>query len=183
MAPLTRSKNRACTPDRPTIRPQYDTIKRTSFFNDYDQWRGKKTLSEIAAINDITDRWSPAYRKQRQRSNKLGRKSRVSDKQCQMLVLPSRNPVKPRQLINRLKQATKEGRRYKIAYVQKEISAKNKRDRVKYGETHKDKTIDDFWSWIMFIDEFHVDPAAIGAAYILQEAGTRTDSENIQERL
>ena len=69
-----------------------------------------------------------------------------------------------------------------MAYVQKEISAKNKRDRVKYGKTHKDKTIDDFWSWIMFTDEFHVDPAAIGAAYILQEAGTRTDSENIQER-
>ena len=210
MPPLTRSKNRARTPDRPTNRPQYDTVKRTTFFRDYDQWCGKKTLPEIAAMNDITDRcarnWlaqrreqgSPAYRIQRQRSDKLGRKSVVSDEQCKMLVSPSRNPVrdqlyeaqteyhklkiKPRQLVNRLKQATKGGRRYKMAYVKKEISAKNKRGRVKYGETHKDKTIDDWCSWIIFTDEFHVDPAAMGSSYILREEGTRTDSENIQEK-
>jgi hypothetical protein len=70
-----------------------------------------------------------------------------------------------------------------MAYVKKEISLKNKRDRVTYGETHKDKTIDNWWSWIMFTDEFHVGLAAMGAAYILWEEGTRTDSENIQERL
>lgn len=69
-----------------------------------------------------------------------------------------------------------------MAYVKKEISSKNKRERVIYGERRRDKTIDDWWSWIMFTDEFHVDPAAMGAAYILREEGTRTDSENIQER-
>jgi hypothetical protein len=43
-----------------------------------------------------------------------------------------------------LKQATKGGRRYKMAYVKKEISLKNKREKVIYDETYKDKTIDDW---------------------------------------
>jgi hypothetical protein len=59
-----------------------------------------------------------------------------------MLILPSRNPVrdqlyeaqieyhklpiKARQLKTRLKQATKGGRRFKMAYVKKEISRPNK---------------------------------------------------------
>lgn len=210
MAPLTRSRNRARTPDRPTDRPQYDTIKRTKFFHDYDRDWPSKDLPTISAANGITDRtgrnWlrqrrelgSPAYRTMRQRSKVLGRRSRVSKETCQMLVSPTRNPVRDqlleaqiehhhinvgrRQLTRRLLAETDGGRRYKQAYVQKEISEKNIRNRVTYGKTHVNKTIEDFWQWIIFTDEFHIDPTSMGASYILRERGQRTDEENIQQR-
>ncbi len=76
-----------------------------------------------------------------------------------MLVSPTRNPVrdqlyeaqvehyhltiKARQLKTRLKQATKGGRRFKMAYVKEEISGPNKALRVKYGEEHQNKTVED----------------------------------------
>jgi hypothetical protein len=114
-----------------------------------------------------------------------------------MLVSPSRNPVrdqlydaqiehhkievKPRQLIRRLKAETNGGQRYKQAYTRKVLSKKNRGDRVTYGQTHKNKTIEDFWQWIMFMDEFHVDLISMGASFILQEQGVekRTAIENI----
>jgi hypothetical protein len=115
-----------------------------------------------------------------------------------MLVSPSRNPVrdqlyeaqiefhhlpiKAHQLKTRLKQATKGGRRFKQAYVKKKISARNKELRVKYGEEHKDKTVDDFWQYIYYTNEAHIDPSSMGQGYILREEGHRTDPENIQER-
>lgn len=68
---------------------------------------------------------------------------------------------------------------YKQAYVKKETSEKNLADRVTYSNVHKDKIIKDFWSWIIFIDEFHVDPSSMGASYILREQARREDEENI----
>jgi hypothetical protein len=115
-----------------------------------------------------------------------------------MLVSPSRNPVrdqlyeaqiehhklpvKARQLKTRLKQATKRGRRFKQAYVKKKISATNKDLRVKYGYKHQGKSVDDFWQFIYFTDEAHIDPSSTAQGYILREEGHRTDPENIQER-
>ncbi len=212
MAPLTRSQNCARTPDRPSKYSQYDTIKRTAFFRDYDEKWPAKDLPTISARNGITRQtgtnWlrqrrelgSSAYRRIRKRSEILGRKSRVLKETCEMLVSPSRNPVrdqlydaqiehhkikvKPRQLIRRLKAETNGGQRYKQAYTRKVLSKKNRGDRVTYGQTHKNKTIEDFWQWIMFTDEFHVDPASMGASFILREQGAekRTATENIQER-
>jgi len=112
-----------------------------------------------------------------------------------MLVSPSRNPVrdqlfeaqieyhklpiKKRQLQARLKQATNGGQRYKQAFVKKEISAKNRKLRVEYGETHQGKRIDDFWQYIFFTDEAHIDPSSCAQGHILREQGHRTDTENI----
>ena len=69
-----------------------------------------------------------------------------------------------------------------MIYIKKEISPKNKRKRVIYREIHKDKIINNWQSWIIFTDKFHIDLATIGTAYILQEERIRIDSENIQER-
>jgi hypothetical protein len=90
-----------------------------------------------------------------------------------MLVSPSKNPVrdqlyeaqikyhklpvKRRQLQKKLKEHTKKGQRYKQAYIEKEISAKNRALRTKYGEEHKDKIIHDFWQFLFFTDEAHID--------------------------
>lgn len=116
---------------------------------------------------------SEAKRKTRPTSKILGRKSRVTKSMCRMIVSPSRNPVRKqpyelqisyhnlpvgvRQLQRKIKEHTKGGGRYKCAFVIKQISAKNKYERAKYGEEHEDKTIDDFWSHIVFTDEAHVD--------------------------
>ena len=59
---------------------------------------------------------------------------------------------------------------------------KNKVNRVDYSQEHKDKTIKDFWSYIFFTDEAHIDPSAQQAPGILRERGTRYDDKNIVER-
>lgn len=115
-----------------------------------------------------------------------------------MLVSPSKNPVRDqmleaqiehhklgvsrRSLTSRLKACTKRARRFKQAYVKKEISGPNRKKREDYGWEHKDKTIHEFWQYIYFTDEAHIDPSSQAQGYILREEGTRTDTENIQER-
>lgn len=71
---------------------------------------------------------------------------------------------------------------YKQAYVGKVLSKKNKEDRVKYGKEHREKTIDNFWQYIVFSDEAHYDPSSRPQGQILREAGHRYDTENIQQR-
>jgi transposase len=69
-----------------------------------------------------------------------------------------------------------------MAYVSKKISAKNKKERVKYGKNHLYCTVHDFWQYVFFTDEAHIDPSSQGAGYVLRERGYRLDTENIQER-
>ena len=117
---------------------------------------------------------SLAYRHTRRLSSKLGRRSKVTKSVCKKLVSPSRNsvrnqpleaqiayhniPVKRRQLQYKLREHTKGGQIYKAAFVKKEISERNKQERQSYGEEHKDKSIQDFWRFIFFTDEAHIDP-------------------------
>jgi hypothetical protein len=140
---------------------------------------------------------SPAFRRTRKLSSRLGRKSRISDETCKILVSPSRNPirdqykaqiayhnlpVKKRQLQTIFKQSSNGGQRYKQAYVKKLLSRKNRGERVHYGAAHQHKTIHDFWQFIYFTDEAHLDPSSQAQGCILRERGTRTDAENIEER-
>ena len=91
-------------------------------------------------------------------------------------------PIKRRALTAQLKKNTKNGQRYKMRYTRKRISQKNRHKRVEYAKEHEHKTVDGFWQFVYFTDEFHVDPSSIGAGYVLREEGTAEDSENIQER-
>ena len=84
--------------------------------------------------------------------------------------------------MKKLREHTNGGQIYKAAFVKKEISKKNKDERVSYGEEHKDKTVDDFWRYIFFTDEAHIDPTAQQALGVLRECGKRYDDENIAER-
>ena len=52
---------------------------------------------------------------------------------------------------------------------------------MKYGQSHQDKNLFDFWVRFVWTDEFNFDPNAQAQGYILREEGTRTESENIQE--
>ena len=211
MAPTTRSTGRETPPPKGTKGCEADTIKKSRFFNAYDERIGYDSLRSISKDFDITHpcalKWlwqrnelgSPTYRRTRKRSLRLGRTPKVSKEQCQMLVSPSKNPVRnqlyeaqieyhklnasKRTLQRRLKKCTNGGQRYKQAYIQKEITKKNRRKQVKYSLEHEDKSVEDHWQYIYFTDEAHIDPSSIGQGNILQERGHRYDVENIQERL
>ena len=115
-----------------------------------------------------------------------------------MLVDPKQNPVRDqtipaqikfhsinlgvRQVSRRLKKDTKGGRKYRMTYTDKELSAVNMKKRVEYGREHADKHVDDFWAYILFTDETHFDPASQRQGWVLREEGTRYDPENIQKR-
>ncbi|KAG9239988.1 hypothetical protein BJ878DRAFT_331560 [Calycina marina] len=118
---------------------------------------------------------------------------------CRMLVDPHRNPVRvqfyeaqieyhnipihKRHLQRKLKEHTKGGRRYKMAFVKKQVSDKNRAERVTYGTEHRGKSIRKYWSCITFTDEAHIDPSSQAVGYILREGGTRYGDENIMKRL
>jgi hypothetical protein len=172
MAPNTRSQGLKTPSPQRSRGTQADTIQKARFFSAWDARESTDSIRSICKDTKTTkgtaSRWlrqreqlgSPALRRTRKLSDRLSKKSKVSNEVLQMLVSPSRNPVrdqlyeaqieyhkipiKARQLKTRLKQATKNGRKFKMAYVKKEISEPNKNLRVKYGEEHQNKTVEDF---------------------------------------
>jgi hypothetical protein len=209
MAPTTRHRSRITPPPGPSEGIEADTIKKTRFFQAYDKEYTSKSLRAIARDESTTERtarrWlkqrenigSLAYRYTRKLSKKLGRPSKVTKSMCKILVDPAKNPIRNqpyeaqityykipvqrRQLRRKLVEHTYGGRIYKAAFVKKEISTKNKDERITYGYKHKDKSMEDFWSFIFFTDEAHIDPSANQAPGILRELGKRYDDENIIE--
>src|SRR5277367_590794 len=106
MAPHTRSQRLETPPPQRLRGTQADTIQKGRFFNAWDARDATDTLGAICKVAETTEptarRWlkqreqlgSPALRRTRKLSNRLGRRSKVSDETCQMLVSPSRNPVR-----------------------------------------------------------------------------------------
>jgi transposase len=93
------------TPTGATKRKEADTVKKSRFFEAYDsQTRGGESLQSLATKYGITKRtvsnWlkqrqiqgSPAYRRSRKLSKRLGRQPKLTDEQLQRL-LSSSNPV------------------------------------------------------------------------------------------
>ena len=211
IAPSTRANQRLTPPlSRPPGFPA-TTRRRMRFFDAFDRDSSTKSHRQIARENDIpwttAYRWmrqretmgSLAMRQTRRVSkSKLGRPSKVTPAMCAMLVNPAQNPVRDqlyeaqiefyhlpvqkRQLQRKIKEHTRGGRRYKMAFVKKQVSKKNKEERVEYGKRHAHKTIEDFWSCITFTDEAHIDLTSQAIGDILREEGTRYDDENIMER-
>jgi hypothetical protein len=210
MAPSTRSTRRDTTPDRLIRHREYDTVEKTRFFNAYDnrdQSQSERAFFDDSPIDRTTGRaWlrkrellgDIAYRRDRPQSEILGRKEIIPPEQYQVLVSPSQNPVRDqlyeaqleyhhlpisvRTLRRGLSRYTKQGRRYRQAYISKEVTAVQRRGRIQYCQMHDGKSIDDFWRRVIFADEMHFDPTSIGVGHILREAGTRYDTENIQTR-
>jgi hypothetical protein len=196
------------TPTRAIKRKEADTVKKSRFFEAYDsRTRGEDSLESLATKHGIAKRtaykWlkkrqiqgSPAYRKTRKLSKRLGRQPKLINDQLQRLLSPS-NPVRNqhyehqiehfglscgiRTLQIALRDRANHARRYKSVRI-KQLSNSNKEKRKKYGKEHQEKTIDDFWANIYFTDEAHIDPSEVFQQYILREEGTRYEPENIQE--
>jgi hypothetical protein len=110
MAPSTRKTNRIATPSRREKPGEADTPKKSALYHAYDTRDASESIRSLAsrfeithptALNWLHDReinGSPAYRHKRRRSDKLGRRSRVSAETCKMLVSPSRNAVRTQPL-------------------------------------------------------------------------------------
>ena len=46
-----------------------------------------------------------------------------------------------------------------MAFVKKQVSGKNREERVAFGYKHANALIEEFWSHIVYTDEIHVDPS------------------------
>jgi CENP-B N-terminal DNA-binding domain len=210
MAPNTRSTIRETTPDNQIKRSEHNTVKKARFFNVFDSRDTNESVASISrdcgiprstARDWLADRASHgalANRRKRKRSIKVGRPFKISKEQCTTLLDPKSNPVRDQPLevqiehhqlevhpdtLNRaLQRETNNAKLYKQAYLQKKISQKNRRERVQYGQEHQLKTIDTWWQWIVFTDEFHIDMGSRPQGRILRERGTRYHPNNIQER-
>jgi transposase len=210
MATSTRSTVRFHTPPSNSCH-EANIVRKTRFFDAFDARQPKNdSLRSIAKAQDIplgtAHRWlrqrsllgSPAYRRTRRLSKSLGRKPKVTKRDCRRLVSPSRNPLRDQQyeaqleyhdlnistrtIQRHLKEETNDARRYKQAYIEKEISPKNKDERVAYGKQHEKKPIQGWWDCIGFTDEAHYDPSSQATGYILREKGKRYKPENIQQK-
>lgn len=170
------------TPERAIKRREYDTIRKSRFFEAFDSRENSDSLRQICKKPDINippptgRRWlkerdylgDQAYRKTRKISTRLGRKYTVdtvtlddvlrkdhplNTKPYETIVKELHLPIKPRTLQHNF--AVRKGaRRYKKPRI-KGISQKNHVERVQYGQEHRDKTICRFWKYIYFTDEVH----------------------------
>jgi transposase len=199
------------TPTRATKRKEADTVKKSRFFEAYDSRTRAKgpipSLESVAIKHGISkstaQKWlqrrqvqgSPAYRRSRKLSQRLGRKQNLTNDQIQCLLSPSNPtqnqhyehqiqhfnlPCTTRTLQQTLQKRTNHARRYKSVRI-KEVSKANKAERKKYGQEHQNRTIDEFWANIFFTDEAHIDPTEVFQQYTLREQGTRYEPENMQE--
>jgi hypothetical protein len=151
------------TPERATKRKKADTVKKSRFFEAYDsRTRAKEPIQSLESLaiehgisKSTAHKWlrkrqiqgSPAYRRSRKLSQRLGRRSKLTNDQIQCLLLPS-NPTRnqhykhqiqhfnlsctTRTLQQTLQTRTNHARRYKSVRIKK-ISKANKAKRKKYG--------------------------------------------------
>jgi hypothetical protein len=210
MAPSTRRNLRVTPLPGPSKGREANTVRKTRFYDAWDREHERRSIRAICKDHNITEGTGRLWKRQREElgslayrytwklSSNLGRRLKVTKSICKMLVSPSRNPirnqpyeaqiayhnipVKKRQLQYKLREHTNSGRVYKAVFVKKEISAKNKEERESYGKEYKDKRVDDFWRFIFFTDEAHIDPTAQQAPGILRERVKRYNDENIVER-
>ncbi|TVY80583.1 hypothetical protein LSUE1_G007656 [Lachnellula suecica] len=210
MAPTLRGQRFHTPSPEPLANREATTTRKCRFFDALSRDGGSKSLRSISkacGIGETTGRdWkkqfenigSLAKRKTRKRSTKLGRRSKVTKLICKMLVSPSRNPVrkqlldiqivfhdipvKTRQIQRKLKEHIKGGGRYLCAFIKKEISEKNHRERAQYGDCYIYDPLFGFFDHIVYTDEAHIDPTSQAQGRVLREQGTRDRLENIEER-
>ena len=63
----------------------------------------------------------------------------------------------------------------------KALKPQTKKARKNYGEEHFHHTIQNFWQYVNFTDEKHVDPGQVMRERILRKPGTAFEQENVQE--
>lgn len=193
------------TPEKSIKRHEYDTVRKSRFFELFDSRRNGDSLRQICKNPQINippstgRRWlnerdhlgDKAFRRTRKISKRLGRKyivatetlddllrkdNPLNTKPYETIVKELNLPIKPRTLQHNF--AVRKGaRRYKKPRI-KAMSQKNRVERVQYGQEHRSKTISRFWKFIYFTDEAHFNSRdlALKDEYMLRQP-------NSQERL
>lgn len=208
MGVITRSKVKAKHKLGPQRRhKEYDTPTKGGLFKLLSKRKeNHKTFGQVCDEEDVPERtvrdWiSKARRdgspiaKRRTGKWRTGRPVKLSDGTLDMLLSPSRNPVRKRNyvaqisyhklnvtertLINSL-WLRRRARLFKQARVKK-IGSKNKDARVQYGHDHENDTVDSFWAFVHWTDEAHVDGTSMSAGRALRQEGTRYNPENLAE--
>lgn len=88
--------------------------------------------------------------------------------------------VHRRTLQRAMKTHTKGAMMYRKVRIKK-ISDKNKKEWMEYGRDHQDKTIDNYYQYVWYSDEAHIDPGTTPGQRVLREEGTALNPENLQE--
>ncbi|KAL8703159.1 MAG: hypothetical protein Q9201_003663 [Fulgogasparrea decipioides] len=204
------------TPRKPkTDRMEAIIRTKTKFFYAIDH-RGRNTIEFVCNSHGIprgTGKFWLQQRKQlgtstactRTGAQRTGRPLKLSDEQLDLILSPSRNPLRhayyqaqiknfslnytPRTLEHALITRRNKARRYKRARINV-ISQGNRLARENYGAEHGDKHLDLqdpddfpglFWKHIGFADEAYKDPSDMHPSYVTREQGTRYEPENLIE--
>jgi hypothetical protein len=188
MAPPTRLNLFRTPSPEPLAGKEATTRRKCKFINKWTNNRGSIPLTRIVCEYGISEacghKWrdqylqlgSPSRRRLRPTSTTLGKPSKVTKSMCKLLVSPLRNPyqqqplkaqivhfnilVEKCQLQRKLKEHTKGGGHYIIAYINKVISTKNKAQRERYGTNHVWAPLFGFFDHIIYTNEAHIDPTA-----------------------
>lgn len=174
MAPKTPKKERG--------RQEWDTIKRTRFFDAFDSKSPQVSFNSLCQRPEISippatgrywlkqreKRGSPTFRRTRKLSSRLGRAQKVSESDLDRLIDPN-DPIHQappstqieelnlhcttRTLRSNLRNRRNAGR-YKQSPVAP-LSDKNQQLRTQYGVDHCGKTITGWWQYLYFTDEAH----------------------------
>ena len=198
------------TPRTKRKREEPDTVRRTRFFNVYDEFFPDVSLTKICQNPEIdiapsTGRnWlrqreelgDTAYRKIRKLSQSLGRPRQLGEHTLDRLLErenPAHNlgyqkqvetldlPVSAYTLRRNLSKR-KSAKRYKKPRT-KAISPTNKKLRVQYGRDHENKSVRKFWQYVFFTDEKHFRSRELSTRqeYELRQLGSEQRLEALQE--
>src|SRR6201999_4003769 len=153
MAPTLRSETRPRTPPRQLGVIEATTVKKAKFFFTWDEkpkYESQKAFCKRTGYPRSTvHKWlkqraqlgSPACRRSRRQSQKLGRVSRIQKDDIEMLLSPTRNSwvderyevmiqchhldISARQLRRRVAALTNNAQRFKSCYVKDDLSPAN----------------------------------------------------------
>ena len=179
--PFPTIKMTPSTPLNSPKRQEYDTTRRARFFHAFDSKEKDVGLARLCQTLDFklppstARRWikerdiqgSPAFRRTRKQSLRLGRPAKVSAADLKRLT-NQQDPIheEPYEIqAKTLKgqpsartlqaHASQAGaRRFKKRYTT-QISEDNKQFRMEYGKKHENDTLTRFWQFIGFTNESH----------------------------
>jgi hypothetical protein len=209
MGRRTRSGYRESTPTNQLEATEANTVKKRRFYSLFDAKPANQSLRAFSQVSRIPEstarRWlrqreilgTPAYRRTRRLSQRIGPPLKVTHRQVQSLLDHDSNPVRneplsvqiahhkldisERQLQYRLSNFDS-AQLYKAAFVKDDLTERVKALRCADGLQHQHESIDSYWRLVVFTDEFHLDPSQQRAPRILRSAGTRYQPENIAIR-
>lgn len=198
------------TPPPRVLQSAPDTTRRTRFFHIYDTLFPRVSLRQICKKPEINiapstgRKWlhqreelgDAAYRRTRRRSTRLGRPSIIREEILDELLDendPAHNAhyntqVKIKQLpVNgdtlQANMSKRRGARRFKKSTTKGISRQNKKERISYGQEFENRTINNFWRYILFTDEKHFRSRDLSnkAEYELRQPSSAKRLQSIRE--